>query len=116
MGSRRKIKIKPDPISRTGLDEAMDKFLGTAKKKPPIEAAPQTFTKTFAKPEPEEDMVKKSKRPKLKFEDERTRQTFWLTEEEIQMVQRLADKTGFPKYKVVSTAIQELYNKLITQT
>lgn len=56
---------------------------------------------------------KGTRRPRL--EDERRRQTYWLHEVEIQMVERLAEATGLTKYEVVATAIRELHRAVMEE-
>lgn len=48
---------------------------------------------------------------KEKIEDQRIRRTYWLTKQEIEMVDELAELTGMDKYEVVSLAIQSMHTR-----
>lgn len=48
---------------------------------------------------------------KLKMEDQRIRRTYWLTPEEIKMVDQLVKWTGKNKYEVVGIAIQSMHKR-----
>lgn len=52
---------------------------------------------------------------KVRMEDVRRRQTYWLTDDDIRMVDELASATGMNKYEVVSIAIRELYRQVMTE-
>lgn len=49
----------------------------------------------------------------LRMEDVRTRRTYWLTSDEIKMVDQLAKWTGKDKYEVVGIAIQSMYQRAL---
>jgi hypothetical protein len=49
------------------------------------------------------------------MEDLRKRRTYWLTDEKIKMVDKLAKMTGKDKYEVVDLAIQSMYHRLFKE-
>lgn len=47
------------------------------------------------------------------LEKRRKRQTFWLSEDDIRVIEKLHEATGMPKYEVVSAAIQAMYKAIL---
>jgi len=50
---------------------------------------------------------------RLLLEKRRKRQTFWLSEDDIRVIEKLHEATGMPKYEVVSAAIQAMYKAIL---
>ncbi len=55
------------------------------------------------------DMVKQGSRPGLLTEN-RTRRTYWLTKADIEKIDQLAQDSGLTHYKIISTAVNHLYD------
>jgi hypothetical protein len=99
--------------------------------KPETETKPETKTKPHTKPEtfantfaetfviPSADDIKaKASRGSGsgKLEDQRKRQTYWLSPDEIKMISALSKKAGIDKYEVVSAAVRMLYDYVFNES
>lgn len=84
-----------------------------AKSQPSTHADTQTFSQ--AQVTDEETLRERVRRreKKRRLEDDRRRQTYWLDETEIEMIDQLSDATGMAKYEIVSAAIRLLYRRVM---
>lgn len=106
------------------MNKALDSLLGKPEPDKQTDTQAHTQTKTLADSqtstqamqEPFADPVQRLLAPgrsRGRLEDTKRRQTYWLSPEEIDMVQQIADKTGATKYEVVGIAIQALYQRMM---
>ena len=101
-----------------------------AKSQEAAQSTTETIVRQGAHPMPQADMQAQSQAEtsvdvlrqrarsgtkKVRMEDVRRRQTYWLTDDDIRMVEELASATGMNKYQVVSIAIRELYRQVMTE-
>lgn len=79
------------------------------------EAEVKTDAQTKHDPAAELFSLAKQGSGKLRMEDIRKRRTYWLTDEEIEMIDELAKMTGKDKYEVVGLAVQSMYYRLLSE-
>lgn len=121
--SETKIKSKQKSETKT-KSQAKSKTESNANSQSIPHAEQQVKTQTEMQPEVKTDVqtehdpaaelfsLAKQGSGKLRMEDIRKRRTYWLTDEEIQMIDELAKMTGKDKYEVVGLAVQSMYYRL----
>lgn len=66
-----------------------------------------------AESDPAAELLSRVGTKKKRMEDERKRRTYWLTDEEIKIIDKLAKMTGMDKYEVVGLAVKSMYHRVL---
>jgi hypothetical protein len=121
--TKMKSESKQEPKTKTKL-QSKSKTESNANSQSISHAEQQAKTQTEKEPKMKSDVktdhdpaaelfsLAKQGSGKQRMEDIRKRRTYWLTDEEIQMIDELAKMTGKDKYEVVGLAVQSMYYRL----